>query len=47
MMRVARKGLPEGADVTGLSSHRRANAAGHPCGELSMFVGVSFMAGVE
>jgi hypothetical protein len=47
MIRVARQGFPDGADVTGLSSHRRAKAVGQPCGDLSMFVGVSFMAGVE
>jgi hypothetical protein len=43
MIRVARVGLPDGADLTGLKVHRRIKAAGHAGGRSSATVGVSFM----
>jgi hypothetical protein len=43
MIRVAGSGLPDGADLTGLNSHRRARAVSQACGLSSAYVGISFM----
>jgi hypothetical protein len=43
MVKVARRGFPDGTDAIGRSSHRRAKVFSHPCGGVSLLVGISFM----
>src|SRR5450631_712609 len=47
MTSIARVGLPDGAERTGLNSHSRANAENQACGRSVEYVGISFISDVD